>query len=411
MSDAALKRVEACTDPKVKGGVRALYKAIATHIPEGETTTPPMTLNDLAQTAQHTARTAQTCRNVLEALSLVKVHDGGRGNKARYELLALDGARPIEAAPLPLLGPAKPRRAKEQRSTSDLFSYVEEPADEETAINVGSLFLRFATVLTNVGNFFLCCRAPYDRIAKNVGSFFLRWRDRAIKRRSTSDPTFTAHIDRARDVGVVERSGVGGDARAREPADDFLEWFESTYPTLHHGAACTVRRSRDGPLVRELLQRPRTDVAHLQAMTTLLWSITTDGVKNSDRWWIAEVVAVRGIVVLHRKADFLDQEVRRAGVPSVATGLDADNVAAYATLFREAIEARVTRHDLFTWIYPLVVVPEADRVVLCAPSEMHATFLQKNFGQALEAATQTAFGCAAEVIVRTPARGVGRNSG
>jgi hypothetical protein len=161
--------------------------------------------------------------------------------------------------------------------------------------------------------------------------------------------------------------------------------------------------------VRELLQRPRTDVAHLQAMTLRLWTITTDGVVKSDRWWIAEQVTVRDVVVLHRKADFLDLAVRlelrgpAAPTPQPAE-LDAEDLAAYATLFHRAIDPRLTRRDFETWIRPLVVTPLEDRVVLCAPSELHATYVRRNFSEALEAATQAAFHCAAEVIVRAPAR-------
>jgi hypothetical protein len=158
--------------------------------------------------------------------------------------------------------------------------------------------------------------------------------DRTKGQRSTSDlssyvaPPLSSYV--RTDLEEV------GDASAREPAGAFLNWFERTYPTVHHGAACTVDRGRDGILVHALLQRPRTDVAHLQAMTTLLWAITTDGVVKSDRWWIAERVTVRNIFVLHRKADFLDRELRRrAEAAPPAEDLDA---------VRRDVERRLGRH-------------------------------------------------------------------
>jgi len=194
MSEAALKLVNACTHPHVKGATRKLFEAIADHIPEGQTTTPPMTLPDLAHAAQHTGRTAQTARNRLEDLHLIQVHEGGRGNKARYEVLRLEGARPVMPVPLPLRADLREApRTKEERSTSDPTlgdrtikeRSTSDPMYEQTAINVG--------------NFFLRCWSPFV----NVGNFFLRWQIRTIKQRSTSDPTFAAALPLPLDVAVA----------------------------------------------------------------------------------------------------------------------------------------------------------------------------------------------------------------
>ena len=87
---------------------------------------------------------------------------------------------------------------------------------------------------------------------------------------------------------------------------------------------CTVNRGRDAPLVRELLERPHTDVPHLQAMTMRMWTMTPDGTHGTDRWFITQKVTVRDVFVLHRKADFLDLEVRR-GAPMAAAASDQGN--------------------------------------------------------------------------------------
>ena len=110
MSEAAEQHVRTCTHPEVKGGTRTLLQAIAELIPEGQTATPAIAIGDLALAARPELheRTARTCRDVLESLGVVRVIDGGRGKVARYEMLQLTGARPIENAPLPAWGGRRP---------------------------------------------------------------------------------------------------------------------------------------------------------------------------------------------------------------------------------------------------------------------------------------------------------------
>lgn len=177
MSGAAVESVRTCTHPRVKRGVRDLFTAIAELIPEGQTTTPPLTLDELAAQAQHSGRTAQKCRDVLEEIGAIKVHDGGRGKVARYEILDLAGAKPLTAAPLPLLGRPKPPRTKEQRSGSDLFSDVEAIEQRSTSevssdvpTNVGTFFRRWSA---KVGLFFRRGAPPWRRLvrARDVHTF------------------------------------------------------------------------------------------------------------------------------------------------------------------------------------------------------------------------------------------------
>jgi hypothetical protein len=410
MSAAALTYVEewshGCLDPRVMRSARTLMRVIAQRIPEGETTTPLIGMDALADLGRVHRRTVVSQLQLLADLGEIQVIDGGQGRVARYALVHLNGARPITAAPLPLIGAAAPPRAAKPRippspsspTLFDLAAPATSPGDQR-AINLCNqitswLRRRLQPVISRL----VLVISDHKLAEAPVQPVISDHKFPSIERSDSEKPVISDH--KLAPLSSSREDLVVGDARAREPADDFLDWFEATYPTVHHGAVCTVLRTRDGPLVRELLQRPGTDVTHLQAMTRALWAITTDGVRNSDRSWIAEKVTVRGIVVLHRKADFLDQEVRRAGVAPVAVELDAEDLATYATLFRDAIEPRLTRRDLEIWIKPLAVVPEEDRVVLCAPSEIHATYIRKNFGEAIEAATQTAFHCSAEVIVR-----------
>ncbi len=313
MSADAERYVAACINPKVKGGARALLVAIARSIPEGQTATPPMSLDDLAVTAHHSPRTARTNRDVLVAAGEIKVH-GGQGQPARFEMLRLtEGARPLTEAPLPLIGRPKPRRTKTQRSTSavsaDLFdatSAVSAEVPGGAVAYFGSFCRRWWSRIVNIGSF--CRRWAFD-----IGSFCRSTRPTSAVSAEVHAPLSSSYV---RTEEVV-------DARAREPADEFLDWFEATYPLEHGGAACSVPRARDRPLVCQLLTRLNTDVAHLQAMARLLWIVTTDGVVKSDRWWIAERVTVRNVFVLHRKADYLDAEVRRLDAEA-ARGEDGD---------------------------------------------------------------------------------------
>jgi len=171
MSGAAKLFVDTLVHPKVKGAARAFLKAIAEHVPDGQTTTPPLTLPDLAAEAQYSERTAWTCRNVLEQHGVIKVHDGGQGKAARYELLGLTGARPAIVVPLPLVGRAKPRRTKIERSTPDLFSGVETPTP---AVFAG-------VVSTPIGNIRSFCVSW----VVNIRNFCVSWGWRTKEQRST----------------------------------------------------------------------------------------------------------------------------------------------------------------------------------------------------------------------------------
>ena len=292
MSDAAEAEVKACTHPDVKGAALALLTAIAQLIPEGQTTTPSIRLDDLAVLAKHNERTARRSRDLLERIRVIKVHEGGQGRPgARYEILQLAGVRPPIEASLPLradLRPA-PRRAKAERSTPDLFT---EKADLTSDI--------LSEAPTNIGHF---VRSWWGYF----GHFVRSWVGWAKGRRSASDilsevvgstsdilsEAGSVHLDldlSSRSLEVEDR------ARARG-APEFLDWWVATF-------AATVERLRDGPLIHELLATHAFE--DLQALASVFWGIQSDGVLDSNWDWIAK--SNHSVIVFHRKIKFLEEE-------------------------------------------------------------------------------------------------------
>lgn len=192
MSAAARLYVE--TLP-IKGAARDFLEAVAEHIPDGQTTTPPMKIPELATTARQHEKTARRVRDMLEQRKVIQVHDGGRGNVARYEVLGLTGTRPAIAAPLPLLGRPKPR-TKEQRKTSDILpdlfdqtSDILPDVGDQPAKNVGHFARRLVSAIVNVGH------------------FVRRWWSGTKEQRSTSD--ILPDVDRSpfvQDVAIDDAS-------------------------------------------------------------------------------------------------------------------------------------------------------------------------------------------------------------
>jgi len=174
MSDAAERDVETYTHPKVKGSVRDLLRSIARRIPEGQTTTPPLTLDDLATATEWTERTMRTARDILEAVGKVKVHDGGRGRKdARYELLGIDGARPVTPVPLPLR--ADLREARRPDPDADAVADLFTEAAPKVGSDVGKVGKFSSEVRQKVGKFFRRCGAWLVKVGSDlqkVGKFF-----------------------------------------------------------------------------------------------------------------------------------------------------------------------------------------------------------------------------------------------
>jgi hypothetical protein len=380
LSAAAEQYVNACTHPKVKGGVRALLKAIASHIPEGQTTTPPMSQDELAATTQHADRTVRRGLDLLVTIGEIKVHDGGRGKVARYEMLGLsEGARPLTTAPLPLLGrpklPRGPHRTKVQRSTSDLLSYVDAPTSDIVsdvlpvrAYTIGSFVRRWRA---NIGSFVRRCVA-WTKVQRSTSDLLSDVSTvRTIEQRSTSD--ILSYVDPPTTSSTYVRSVEEVDARARE-TQTFLAWWLTAYPLHNHGALSTVDPARDGSIVRALLDQGRT-VPRLEALAKTLWGITTEDP------WIARADNDRSIRVLQHKVNFLERELAR-------TRLATDDV--WQDVLRE-IESRVNRHTYHTWWKDSTLVDDRGAVVVVrmhpepTQHELRAQWASKHFADVLTA--------------------------
>lgn len=278
MSEAAEQSVKACAHPKVKGAARALLEAIAQLIPEGETTTPPITVDELAVKAKQHRRTVYRCRDGLEQIGELKVWDGGRGKVARYELLHLAGTRPVTTAPLPLLGSTLRARP------TPLF---DQPVyDPSVKIGAVKYLWQFVTRFLNVGQFVTRWRSTWGKMSHVP---------------ATTCDISPPHLDLDLDLSKEHLEAVDR-ARARG-APEFLDWWSVTF-------AATVERLRDGPLVRELLETRTFD--DLQALASLFWRIRSDGVTDSNWDWVAK--SNHSVVVFHRKIKFLEEERDRLAV-------------------------------------------------------------------------------------------------
>jgi len=106
MSAAAEALVKALSPTDVKGSTRYFLEAIASVIPEGQTMTAPIADPELAALMRYDERTVRRRRHVLAKRRWIRIHGGGQGRPARYELLLLPGAGTAEPS-LPLLGLAK----------------------------------------------------------------------------------------------------------------------------------------------------------------------------------------------------------------------------------------------------------------------------------------------------------------
>lgn len=128
MSADAEDHVKTWSHPKVKGSARELLSVIARLIPEGETMTAPITIDDLATETGYYDQAVRKARDVLVDVGVLRIVGGGQGRTASYELLALPGAGADPA--LPLIGRARPPRAP---ADPDLFSEPSHTVDATPA--------------------------------------------------------------------------------------------------------------------------------------------------------------------------------------------------------------------------------------------------------------------------------------
>lgn len=151
MSRAAEEYVKACTHPQVKRGVRDLFEAIAHFVPEGETTTPPIGMKTLAAKAQMHRVTGVSRLEILVEIGEVNVI-GEQGQTARYQIVHLDGVRPIVAASLPLRADLQPVRPRPPRPESDTLDLFDPPASyDQTAYNLSRSATSWSAQLVAIG--------------------------------------------------------------------------------------------------------------------------------------------------------------------------------------------------------------------------------------------------------------------
>jgi hypothetical protein len=379
MSDAAEKYVAAFRHPEIKGSARDLLEAIARHIPEGQTTTTPMTLPDWANVLQRDERTVRTCRDRLVRLGELKVHDGGRGNaRARWELVhLLTGARPVTPAPLPLLGRPKPRRTKEQRSTSDLFSVLDAPTSD-----------LFSDVPRKRRIFFPTLVLAYEWIANNVGSFFRSWSLRTIKQRSTSDlfsdvgPLVDEELHiRARDVHTLKNVHTHAlDANANAPPTQDAP--TSRPPPRHPWHAWC------GPVcVPKDLHQAWLDKGHEAAWLNDFYARTCATVTAEEarrvvdefKFWRPALAAELGQASPSRGRP----TARDQSAPTPPPQPEAN----VWTHILGRIESKVSRHEFYTWLRTTALLGvDGDTIEVTADSWAQIEWIEKHYGAIVAAA-------------------------
>lgn len=400
--------------PKVKGCRRDLARLLATLIPEGDTMTPPITVEELAARSGYYEQAIRRARNFLVKVGVVRVTST---RPARYELCALPGAAAPPASfswradlreaprrppllPTPLFDAAE---GSDAARTSENHRVEPTPTSDYHWLGSGT-FHRFAVTIQRWVAEFVTLTGTFHWLGGSAPGEKYRSSPHVLQDEGAT--TKYQDLD-----PVVVKTGEGGVARARDAtapdddatmpdddatmvdvdpvdmpgADGFLVWFELAYPRYNNGARCHVDSVRDGPLVSALIHRGYAR-PQLEAMALLLWATTTDGVVNSDRWWIAERVGVRDVRILHRKADYLDLELhRRELVATPQSGgqlrlahRELDPTAVDNDVWRrtlERIETKVNRHTFYTWFRATVLVRDrGDVVEVAQPGADSATF-------------------------------------
>ncbi len=365
MSAAAEQFVTALTHAQVTEVARALLMAIARLIPEGETTTPLIGMGALAASARIHRRTVCEWMPILVAISIVRVVDGGRGRPARYTLVGLSGMAPIEAVPLPLVGVAKPRRKVPVASAPTLFDPPVARSESEEPVIRRITWITWITGWAVTGWRSTC--ATCDRFIRETITCctWITRTARFVRSESeepvigTCDPVLPLGVPIPLDVGATTKNvRTKADQKEEEGAHgvlEFLTWWMATFPQFNGGAVYSLDRTRDEPIVRALLHGRSVDL--LQAMAVLLWTITSDGVHGSSRWWIAEECTDRGLFALRHKANYLAQEVSRRAQEAA----EVENV--WALVLRR-LESPVGRYAFHTYFRELTLFEDRGTVIV-----------------------------------------------
>jgi len=187
MSTAAVERVKTYSHPHVKGSARRLLEVIATQIPEGQTMTPPLRIEDLAALMDYGEPTARRRRQTLLEVGAVRILGGGQGQVSRYELLLLPDARGADPV-LPLIGAAAPPRARRPRASDGPTFFDTPPAD--TSDHEGE------RTVENFDHFDRSWRRYFDHFDRSWGAVLRSLRSLWVVPRSLSATNFD-HFDRS----------------------------------------------------------------------------------------------------------------------------------------------------------------------------------------------------------------------
>jgi hypothetical protein len=200
VSEDALKVVRACTHPQVKRGVRDLYEAIADLIPDGQTTTPPIGMKELAEKARLHRVTGVSRLKVLVDIKEIGVLDAGQGRTgARYTMLRLAGEPPVVEVPLPLradLRPVPRPRTDEATTPLPFDAPGADAAYDQTTKNLLRLTTSWPRQLVAIGYKFR------DRIA-NLLRLATSWVWHLLRSATSAHP-LAVDDARARDVHTLK---------------------------------------------------------------------------------------------------------------------------------------------------------------------------------------------------------------
>ena len=365
MSQAAEKHAKACTHPQVKGNARDLLDAIARLILEGETTTPAIAIADLAKLTRQHPRTAWNWLEVLRSIGVINVLDGGRGIKARYELVGLDGTRPLATAPLPLVGQTPPRR---------------KPANDSTTPNLFDEPQPLPNVWPYVGNVCKITIRWWAGVLK-IFSKVWWWGQTYAKSPYVAPQTYghtletpTPHLD----LSSSSRSVEVDHTRARG-APEFLTWWIATFaqhPKFRADSA--VDRLRDGPLIRDRAHVPPVEV--LQPLARLFWDIQSDGVDKSNWDWIAK--GNHSITVFHRKIEFLEEERDRLAAAARDTPARDD---VWARILKR-IAVTVPTYEFRAWFGSSALHDDGGQTITVATDA--GDYIQRHYRDVVRAAVE-----------------------
>jgi hypothetical protein len=375
----------------VKGSARALLEALAQLIPEGQTTTPLIGMDALADRARCTRRTVLTQLQVLVEAGELEVVDGGSGRIARYTLVHVDGARPMTPAPLPLLGTAPPPRVSRpstspSSSTPDLFDLpAPSTSGDQTAINLRNFFTGWvrepviffhrllgglATPVKKLRRFTRAERSNGDQPAQKDH------RLTPIERSDREEPVKKDH----RLADVVRTTTTTSTTTARETtnAPTCGPWHAWCGGRVH------VPKNQHKEFLRRLSRQPGETDAALEARAFACYA--------------AELATIPDDQSIAIKSEFDFWRPRFATMLAAAAPVRRDptihQVAAgdvWADVLR-VIDLKVNRHAFHSWFVPTALVEDRGSVIVIAGPAAHGDlfvdWIEKHYGDVVREAVE-----------------------